>query len=842
MAVKPRRIGPLTFGGTALTFLILVLSCPVASGQSVAIRAGRIIPMSGPAISNGTILVRNGKIAAVGTKVPIPPGTKVIDASGKVVMPGLVAALTHLGDKNDSDVSVSPDVRALDSFDFVGDYKQLLEGGITSAYIATGSRRLVSGQGAVVKLAGDNAWSRTVSSSADVRIALGDYSKAPPALFRPPVPPSTDNPILPAQRQLPSVRPSQFAVLRQLFSDARRAERVALGQKRTPVRVASIAGTKLSAIGRSTKSRILNPKFAAFEGVLSGARPVRIIANTAGDILKALAFADEEHVKIVLEGATEGYKVAKEIAKRNVPVVVETPARIGRPMPDDYTRRSANGRANIRGAAALADAGVRIALAPPDDADLADLLFLAAYQVQLGMSREAALRSVTSGAAEILGVGRTVGSISPGNDADLLILSRDPLSTRTRIDLALVNGAVVFKRPDAAAAGTSVAIKAGKILTVTQGEISNGVIVVRGGKIASISRDGIIPAGMRVIDASNSTVIPGMIDAHSHVGLHADADPVTLNPPPPTTGTASGRTKLLNAVDPNDPGFMEALRAGVTAVLLAPPKSGQVCGAAPLIKTVQTPDRVVKDYAALCFNFQSGAPRMAQPWNFRETLMRAKDYLQRRSKYEQDKKDWDRDVKTAEANKKLAPREPAEVALDEDQEPFAALFRKQVPAFVHASRADEISNTLAVFTDESDVDVVLVDAADGYRVAEDIHRHHAPAALGPSVTRRDKGSLVNNADVLARSGVPVIFQTSATSGTQMLRVNAAYAVRYGMDPSEALRAVTINPARALKVQDRLGSIEAGKDADLVFLSGDPFETATRVQWVMVNGKEAYRAK
>jgi imidazolonepropionase-like amidohydrolase len=230
---------------------------------------------------------------------------------------------------------------------------------------------------------------------------------------------------------------------------------------------------------------------------------------------------------------------------------------------------------------------------------------------------------------------------------------------------------------------------------------------------------------------------------------------------------------------------------------------------------------------------------MAQPWTFKELLQRAKDYLQRRSRYEQELKDWNRDRKEAEGAGKPIPREPAEVPEDEDLEPFGALFAKQIPALVHAGRSDEITNALKVFCDESGFPVVLVGASDGFRIPNEIRRRGAAVALGPQSIRQVGGGRVNMAQKLAEAGVTTLFQSSSPSGAELLRLNAALAVRGGMNPNDALQALTISPARALMVADRIGSIEVGKDADLVILSGDPWQVISRIRMVLVNGKVAY---
>ena len=840
-----RKTAPSSYHTIIMVAIAVLMTVgPARAQEVVAVRAGRILPVSGPPIVNGVVLIRNGKITAIGKSLVIPKGARVIDARSETVMPGLVAAASDLGGRTDSPEAIAPDIRALDGYDPFANRRLMLERGITSAYVGAGSRRLVRGQGAVVKLAGDRPSDWTLRASADMSITLGAFVKWPPAIFKPPIPPTDENPILPAQRQMPSVRPSEFALLRQLFSDAKRAASGAVpGPTSFSVNVATIAPD------RNPPPSKRDGKLRALYDVLEGKTPLRVRADTAADIRHALEFADVFHLRLVLEGGTEAYQLAPELARRRVPVVLLSTVRPGSRLDEDFQRPGANGRLRPDSAALLAKAGVSVAIASEGETDRANLLSLAAFQVSFGLSRETALRLVTLEAARALGVESRIGSLEAGKDADLLILSGDPLDTFTTVEMTLVNGVVAYQRAASANASPLIAIRAGRIVTVSQGDIANGVILVRDGKILAVRRGSDVPQGATVIEATHSTVMPGMMDTHSYLGLHADAEPVPIDSAVAQSGPASGRTKLLNALTPGDPAFAAALRAGVTTALLAPPTGGPMCGQAALLKTVPDPGhsltnrgRVVRESAALCFNFQSGAPRRAQPWSFRDLLQSAKAYNQRRIQYNQDYRDWQRDRDAAVSQGKPAPKEPAETPQDDDLEPFVALFRGEIPAFVHVGRADEIVNALKLFRDEFDLPMTLVDAPDSFRVIEEIRKRGVSVALGPDVTALDRGRRVSNADLLARAGVPVLFQSSSASGVAYLRLNAAEAVRSGLDPVEAIRALTIYPARALKVESRLGSIEAGKDADLVFLDGDPLSMVSRVERVMVDGKVVYDGK
>lgn len=162
-----------------------------------------------------------------------------------------------------------------------------------------------------------------------------------------------------------------------------------------------------------------------------------------------------------------------------------------------------------------------------------------------------------------------------------------------------------------------------------------------------------------------------------------------------------------------------------------------------------------------------------------------------------------------------------------------------MPALVHANRADEIHNTLTVFRDEYNLDVIILGGDDGFRVADELRKYDVGVAVGPDIIRYEKGKPINNAGLLTENGLRVALHTSATSGTQYLPMSAAYAVRYGMDEDKAFRAITTYPAELLHVDDRIGSIDEGKDADLVILSGEPFDFRSRVQKVIVNGRIVY---
>lgn len=804
----------------AMLSLLGATSTQAQDGDAtLAIKAGRIFPVNAAPIEQGIILVKQGKIQAVGKDIEIPEDATVIDASDKVVIPGLIHAMTTLNERGrDDEGSVTPDIHALDSFDYFGKYHRLLAGGVTTVHIAPGRNRLMPGYGAVVKLAADAPDQQVLKAVAGLSVVLGEAPKNPPPLFDPPVPPEPDNQVEPAEPQLPTTRMGQMAMLRNLFSRA---------------------------VWTREASKPLDDQTEAILPVLDKDQTLRVNCHTAQDIRNALALAKAFDLELVIEGATEAYRLIDEIKAGNASVILASDMEPGRSNTWDNARPRDVGRVSTDTVSALAGADIPFALASASDQTIGDLQFIAGTAVSRGVSPRQALTSVTLSPARLLGISDRVGSLETGKDADLVILSANPFDLASKVERTLVGGKTVYCRANSDTAPTQTdkpvtAIKAGLILTGSRGRIPNGLILIQDGKILYSGKDKPLPEDATVVDASKDVVIPGMIDINSRLGLHRDSLGIGGGGSNFSASSNAARlASIAHAVTPDDEAFDEVLCSGVTSVLLAPSGSGMVGGNGAVIKLVgdTLEARLVKDYAAVTFSMTGGSPRMAKIWEARDLLKRAKSYADQWDRYEKSYKEYEQRKARSTPDLVEPPRQPSR---DTNLELLRGLFERKMPALVQAGRDDEIRNTLTVFRDEFNLDTILVGAGNAYRMVSELRRHNIGVALGPNILTYDKTKAINNAALLSQNGIRVALQSSATSGTQYLPMSAAYAIRHGMEAEQALQAVTLTPARLLHVEDRIGSLDAGKDADLVILTGAPFEFSTQVKAVMINGKVVYR--
>ncbi len=402
-----------SFLGIALSALFLPAADP---DKVLAIRGGTVLTMAGAPLVGGTVVVRNGKIDAVGIDPVVPAGAEVLDASGRFVLPGLIDAMTSYGirpaDLNDVSNPSTPEHRVRHVFAFA-EARGLLEGGVTTIYIAPGNRQVIGGQGAVVKTCGDRAGGPYLLEPAGLDMTLGDPVKSQ----------------FGQANRTPSTRMAIAASIRRTFQGGRdHAEKLSSGN-----------GTAAGA-----------PPDPAMDAVAKALRrelPVRVEADRPDDIRTALRIAREFGLRIVIDGGGGASDVAETLAAAGVPVVlgpVSHARRTGGAVPVSSARSEET-------ASLLEKAGVKFALASfgggqrqsGDAAGGRWLLLEAALATAFGLSEEAALKAVTISAAEILGVADRVGSLETGKHADILILDRPPLDLKSRVVQVIIDGRLV---------------------------------------------------------------------------------------------------------------------------------------------------------------------------------------------------------------------------------------------------------------------------------------------------------------------------------------------------------------------------------------------------------------
>lgn len=367
--------------------------------QRVAIRNARILPIQGSAIENGTILIENRKIKAIGKDIPIPANTTVIDGTGKTVMPGLVDANAHYGMRengNEQASEITPQIRALQLLNpRSADFKHALQAGVTTVCVTPGSLNVVGGLCGVVKSTGGELDRMLVRDSVGVRAALGSDTF------------NGNNAFLNATGDVSTL------------------------YLRRP-------NTRMGAVWEMRHALDQPKKYPALAAVRAGSLPFRVQARVENDIRAALTITQEFKVpRVVIDDCTEGFRVVDLLAERHVSVVLG-------PFTDPQGFGPERAENSLSTAALLSAKGIPVAFGS-NDGDETMLLPWAAMAVRNGMAPEAALKAVTLTAAEIAGVGDRVGSLAPGKDADILILSGDPLELTTHIDSVLVNGQVVYR-------------------------------------------------------------------------------------------------------------------------------------------------------------------------------------------------------------------------------------------------------------------------------------------------------------------------------------------------------------------------------------------------------------
>ncbi len=381
------------------------------------------------------------------------------------------------------------------------------------------------------------------------------------------------------------------------------------------------------------------------------------------------------------------------------------------------------------------------------------------------------------------------------------------------------------------------------ILCPVNGLIKNGTILFNS-KIKEVGKNITLPSGTRTIDAKGKYVVPGMIDAHTHQGLFdgsigwagTDGNEITKPIAPEMRG--------IDSFNPDEPSLKQLLIGGVTCINTGPGSANVISGESFVIKPTGAAivdDMIVKSPSGLKVAFgenpkrihgaekRTPSTRMGIAALLRIALVDAQNHKRELQAY----------LEKAEEAKKKGETPPNPPKRNLGLETLIKVINREIPIHAHAHRADDIATVIRI-AKEFDIDVVLIHCTEGHKVPKLIAKSGFPAVIGPTLfwtskpETRERG--FQTVVELHKAGVKVALQTDSLTPMNYFPILPMNVIKEGMSKEDALKCVTINAAEILKIDDRVGSFEKGKDADIVIWSGDPFDFYSKVEQVFIEGK------
>jgi len=927
----------------------------------IAIRNVTIIPQPGQQIDGGTILLENGRIAAVGTDVTIPPGTRELDGTGLFAYAGFIDALSRTGVPEPADqadelsrvqdeappISDGPHARTLpanrrgifarrrleqvikledDTFD------RARAAGFTAALIAP-PRALLGGQASVLQL-GDRPLRRSLLHEDVVHTASFDTGR------RGGFAAGGERPGYPASLL------GAIAHLRQTFYDAGWYERMEAYVQRHP---------------QARRDLPADPDLVALRPVLHAELPLLWEANDVDEIHRVLNLAEEFGFRPIIAGGSQAQDAAARLKAMNVPVLVslQLPKQpkeykldakeLGRAKDDEtlfgknwdkrpfepkaaYAEARTQRERDVRNLVELDKAGVAWALTAAELKDPADALKNLREIIQAGLPADAALRGLTVTPAELFGLSAELGTLEPGKRANVTVLSKPLEDKEAKVLWVLIDGRLFepdkagpgrrerggeraaggreagrrgrLRRPPPAQeeeksqedktaeretaeadpdkpesqpaqdvepatevqlhepawpietdrdrlpqfrTGGTVLLANATVLTISGGDPRDTNVLIENGRITKLGPNVNAPPGVRTIDLTGYVLMPGMIDPHSHIATDG-VNEGTLSVTP--------EVRIEDVVRHDDLSIYRALAGGTTTAHVMHGSANTIGGQNVVLKmkygrpaselVVADRQRTVK--FALGENVtRPGRPSTRRPrpgrppgepevLRFPGTRMGVEATLRRSfSEAQQYAEQWSEYTRGLEAGQDVQP-----LRRDLRLEALADILHGDIWVHSHCYRADEILRLLNVAEDYGFRVAVLQHVLEGYRIMPEIARHGCGTSTfadwwAYKVEAYD--AVPHNAGMLLKYGVCSTINSDSAELMRHLNLEAAKCLKYsGLTSNEALRLVTLNGARQLGLEDRIGSIEVGKDADIAVFEGHPLDTFARCVMTLVEGE------
>jgi imidazolonepropionase-like amidohydrolase len=808
-----------------------------ANADETLIKNGTVLTVTKGTIKNGDVLVRDGKIVAVGKGLKAATGAKIIDATGKFVMPGILDAHSHMAIEGGINEGTETVAAECDIEDVINEkdngIKWALAGGVTTINTMHGSANPIGAKVSTLKLRWGKSAEELLFKGArkHIKFALGENPKR-----------------VHAERGI-TTRLGVAETLRETFTKARDYQRdwddyrraTAAGEKATPPRK--------------------DLKMETMAAVLRGEIWVQCHCYRADEIEMILHLSDEFGFKIgALQHVLEGYKVAAEMAKRNVG---------GSTFADFWGYKLEAYDGIDHNAAIMNQYGVRASLNSDSGERIRRLNTDAARLARYGgMNDDQCLALITINAAWQLGVDSKVGSLEAGKDADISIWDAHPLSVYAKCTTTLVDGQVYFERkPDGKAAygiqtpetvsaaatvataetkpvtqskfvpldvpsqlpmGGSFALTGANIYTVSGPVIEHGTIVVKDGRIEAVGKDVSIPRGVKVVDARGLNVYPGFINASTNLGL-SEIESIDMSRDLGENGNLKAHLFAADAYNLHSAWVGVALCAGVTTALVSPQGSGWMGQSALLHTSGKTVEEVsvAKDlFQSLRIGgggfgggFGGGADDSAVSGQITKALADARDYGTKLDAY---KRSADSSVRPPRGDLTSAS--------------LVAVTKGTRGVLIPASGQTSIESAVK-FGIDNQVRVLVSGGSGGLEAAETLNKAGVPFIYTgvlnmPGGTEYDASYTMPLK--LYKAGVKFCLATNESTN---LALFAGIAAAFGLPKDEALKAVTLYPAEILGFGKDLGSIEVGKIADLLVTDGDPLEYKTNIKRAFINGNE-----
>jgi imidazolonepropionase-like amidohydrolase len=813
---------------------------------------------TGTILENSSILIRDGIIAAIGPNLQAPRGATVIDGRGLTAIPGLVDEHSHsavpMAEVNEGTAPVVSEVRVLDILDpeHISIY-QALSGGVTTARILHGSANPIGGQDAVIKMRWGMEDARQLlipGAPTSLKMALGE-NVTQKGFFGG------------GQQRYPASRAGVEAIYVQAFTAAQRYkdEWDRYRANRRAFRVPPRRDFRLEAL----------------VDVLEGRMPVTVHSYRSDEMVMMMRVAERFGFRIeVLTHAMEGYKIADEMAAHGA---------AGSTFSDWWHYKLEAYDAIPYNAAIMEEHGVLTAI----NSDIPTLQPFMVYEFVKtvkygGVSRENALRMLTINPARMLAIEDQVGTLEIGKHGDVVLLSGDPFDAYTRVEKTIIEGIVYYDlrheeesrrqpfRPfpqgnplpevagvtaassatgftgmaisrtleyeGPAPQGAVTALTGATVHTVSGPTITNGTVLIANGRVSAVgpSSQVQVPSGATVVNLAGKHLYPGMIDPSTGLGT-VEIGSVPAGTDNLEVGRYNPHVRAITSVHPHAETIPVARANGITAALvtLAPGPGSVITSSGSVIQLSGDTQERISDRAALMVDFPSPSGNAwDEPKLSGDRLEELIALFERAVVFAAQPSGVENPTQYFEAN--LGNQDLLLL------EALVPAVTGEVPVLFAVSRERDIRTLLLFLEKFPDMKGVVVGGDQAFRVANELAERDIPvivsSVLSPTADLDDPISAAwRNAGILHAAGVKVSFCTNDIANVRNLPYFAAKSVAFGLPKEEGLRAVTLNAAEILGLGDVMGSIDAGKRADLIVTDGDPLQIVTQVERAFIGGVE-----